>query len=46
MSGRSLGGVPRGEERRDEMRSKLWRILFSGASLAAMLMAAGAKWKN
>lgn len=28
------------------MRAKIWRILFSGATLMAMLMASGAKWKN
>jgi hypothetical protein len=27
------------------MRTKLVRILISGAALATMLMAAGAKWK-
>jgi hypothetical protein len=27
------------------MRLKLWRILYSGAALATLLMAAGAKWK-
>ena len=28
------------------MRARIWRILFSGATLVAMLMASGAKWKN
>jgi len=27
------------------MRSRLLRILFSGATLATLLLAAGAKWK-
>lgn len=27
------------------MRLKIWRILYSGAALATLLMAAGAKWK-
>jgi hypothetical protein len=29
----------------DVMRAKFVRILISGAALATMLMAAGAKWK-
>jgi hypothetical protein len=29
----------------DVMRAKIVRILISGAALATMLMAAGAKWK-
>jgi hypothetical protein len=29
----------------DAMRAKFVRILISGAGLATMLMAAGAKWK-
>jgi hypothetical protein len=29
----------------DAMRAKFVRILISGAALATMLMAAGAKWK-
>ena len=27
------------------MRMKLFRILYSGAALATLLLAAGAKWK-
>lgn len=27
------------------MRSKILRILYTGATLATLLMAAGAKWK-
>lgn len=27
------------------MRTKILRILYSGAALATLLMAAGAKWK-
>jgi hypothetical protein len=27
------------------MRLKIWRILYSAAALATLLMAAGAKWK-
>jgi hypothetical protein len=29
----------------DQMRAKILRILYSGAALATLLMAAGAKWK-
>jgi hypothetical protein len=29
----------------DRMRTKVLRILYSGAALATLLLAAGAKWK-
>jgi hypothetical protein len=29
----------------EQMRLKILRILYSGAALATLLMAAGAKWK-
>jgi len=29
----------------DRMRTKLLRIVYSGAALATLLLAAGAKWK-